>query len=319
MDNPIFVDASTSTDDICIDTPNLSISPPSSHPSTPLVEVEPAYYDTLVLSGASAKGFLLLGAMQYAHDNYLLNKITNYIGTSAGAMICYLLAIGYTPVEIMVYICTHHLLEKILNFNLVAMINGGGASSFAAIHEQLEKMTIDKIGYLPTLGNLKSRFGKSLTCVTYNLTEDKTEYLNSDTHSDLPCLIALRMSSNLPFVFENFSYNGKLYIDGGIYDNFAIDLGDSIGKKVLGVYITPDTDNKEGTINYNKIGILEYIYRLMFIPISQTQSTKIKAISNKCKVVCVSTDSVHFLNFNLSPQTKMDLFSLGYNQMDSAY
>ena len=38
-------------------------------------------YDTLVLSGASQKGFLILGALQYAFDNFFLNEINIFIGT----------------------------------------------------------------------------------------------------------------------------------------------------------------------------------------------------------------------------------------------
>ena len=107
-------------------------------------------YDTLVLSGGSSKGIIILGALQYAYDNFLLNKVTNYIGTSIGAIICYLLAIGYTPIEIVIYICTNQLFEKIQHFNIVAMINGVGAISFNNIYEHLEKMTIEKLGYIPT-------------------------------------------------------------------------------------------------------------------------------------------------------------------------
>ena len=46
-------------------------------------------FDTLVLSGGSSKGILILGALQYAYDNFLLNKIYKYIGTSIGSIICF--------------------------------------------------------------------------------------------------------------------------------------------------------------------------------------------------------------------------------------
>ena len=114
-----------------------------------------------------------------------MKEIKNYIGTSSGSIICFLLAIGYTPIEIMVYICTHQLLERIQHFNVVAMINGGGASSFISIYEQLEKMTIEKIGYIPTFQDLKTKFNANLTCITYNLTENKTEYLSVDNYPNL--------------------------------------------------------------------------------------------------------------------------------------
>ena len=113
------------------------------------------------------------------------------------------------------------------------MINGDGASSFASIHAELEKLTINKIGFLPTMQDLKDKFNAHLICVTYNITDDITEYLSYENYPHLPCLIAIKMSSNLPFIFENFKYGSKYYIDGGISDNFAIDLGDKLGNKIF--------------------------------------------------------------------------------------
>ena len=267
-------------------------------------------YDTLVLSGGSSKGIMTLGALQYLYDNFLLKNIKNYIGTSAGAMICYLLAIGYTPVEIIVYICKHQLLEKMQHFNIVAMINGAGAVSFNNIHEHLEKMTIEKIGYLPTIADLKNKFEKTFICTTYNITEDKTEYLSVETHPDLPCLIALRMTSNLPLIFENYKYGNSFYIDGGISDNFPIDIGDKIGQKVLGILLN---SKKENFNNDPDIDILEFIYKVMFIPISQITEHKILNSTEKCKIIRLNYDKLKFFNFNINSKTKLELFSVGYS------
>ena len=70
-------------------------------------------HDTLVLPGGGIKGLTILGALQYCHDNFLLTDIVNYVGTSSGSMICYLLAIGYTPVDIITNICCNQIMEKI--------------------------------------------------------------------------------------------------------------------------------------------------------------------------------------------------------------
>ena len=260
-------------------------------------------FDTLVLSGGSTKGIIILGALQYLADNFYLSEVKNFIGTSSGAIICFLLSIGYSPIEIMVYICTHQLLEKIQHFNIVAMINGCGASSFSNIYEQLEKMTIEKIGYIPTFADLKNK---------YNVTENKTEYLSCENNPDLPCLIALRMSSNLPLVFENFKYGSNFYVDGGVSDNFAIDLGDKIGKKILGLYIDAEDKNFK---KENDINIIEYIYRLMFIPISQSTMFKINNVSNKCKIVKLQNNKTTFFNFNINSVEKLNLFSSGYQEI----
>src|SRR3990170_8230654 len=93
---------------------------------------DPIHYNTLVLSGGSIKGCCLLGALQYFYDKGQLSNITKYVGTSIGAIICYLLAIGYTPLELIVYTCTKMSFQFI--FNIVAMTQGSGATSYYKIH-----------------------------------------------------------------------------------------------------------------------------------------------------------------------------------------
>jgi len=276
-------------------------------------KLTPVYYDTLVLSGASSKAFATLGAIQYAFDNYLFKNVTNYVGTSSGSMICYLLAIGYTPIEIMVYICSNQIMEKMYDFNIVAMIQGRGAISFSNIQEELEKMSISKIGYLPTLNDIKEKMKKNLVCVTHNLTENRTEYLSWETHPHLPCVTAIHMSSNLPLVFENYRYGNCFYVDGGISDNFAIDTGEKMGEKILGInlnselYFGSETD----------VSILEFIYNLINVPVIQAINHKIRIASDKCKIINIKdiVPNLKIFEFNITSSNKLNMFSYGYEQM----
>lgn len=277
---------------------------------TKVCETHISEYDTLVLAGGSTRAIAILGALQFCSDNFLLNKVKTYIGTSAGAMICYLLCIGYTPIEIVVYLCTHQLLEKLQTFNIVAMIQGRGASSFTQLGEQLEKMTIDKLGYLPTMQDLYEKLGKKLICVTHNLTEARTEYIQHDTHPKVPCITALRMSCNLPLVFEKFKYGHSFYIDGGISDNFPIQLVPP-DNRALGIVLSRD---KYSVDENSEPDILEYIYELMFIPIKQSTEHKIKNAHDNCKILEIQSSKFKFFNFNLSSTDKLNLFSEGYEK-----
>jgi predicted acylesterase/phospholipase RssA len=271
-------------------------------------------YTTLVLSGGSVRGIALLGALQYAYDNFLLKQIDTYIGTSAGAMICYLLCIGYTPVEIIVYLCTHQLMEKLQSFNIVALLQGRGASSFHNLSEHLEKMTIAKLGYLPTLGDLYETTGKTLICSTHNITKSKTEYLSPSNYPKLPCITALRMSANLPLVFEAYKYGSSFYVDGGISDNFPIQNAPE-DSKVLGIVLTEGERDVETALQQN---VLEYIYELMFIPIIQSTQYKINQLREKQTLIELALSTkFKFFNFNLSSSAKLTLFSEGYEQMKS--
>jgi len=206
-------------------------------------------------------------------------------------------------------------MEKIHHFNIVSMMNGNGATSFSSIYEELEKMTINKLGYLPTFEDLYIRFNKLFICVTYNVTEDRTEYLSHENSPHMPCLTALKMSCNLPLIFDKYKYGNSFYIDGGISDNFAIDIGDQKGKKVLGIMITSDTKS----FNEYESSIVEYIYKLIFIPISQSTEFKIKNISEKCKIVKLDYPNLKFFNFKISLKDKLDIFSSGYEQMKKEF
>jgi len=278
-------------------------------------------YDTIVLSGGAIKSFNILGSIQYAYDNYLLNNIKTFIGTSGGAMISYLIIIGYTPVEIISYLCTNQILEKIQNFNMVAMMNGLGAVSYLHIYEQMEKMTIEKIGYIPTLKDIKEKFDKDFIAVTYNLTEDKIEYLSHDTHPNLPCLIAIRMSSNLPLVFEHFKYGNSYYIDGGMANNFAIDLAVKKGKNILGIYI--EMSNIYSFAKNTEFNVLEYIFKVIFIPTTEIRNLQFKLIDEKNYKVdiikIVNEKNMNPFNFGISVKDRMDLFSNGYQSAKKYY
>ena len=279
-----------------------------------IIKSTPVYYDTLVLSGASSKAFVTLGAIQYAFDNYLFQNLNTYVGTSSGSMICYLLAIGYTPIEIMVYICSNQIMEKMHNFNILAMIQGRGAISFSNIQEQLEKMSISKIGYLPTLNDIKEKMNKILVCVTHNLTENRTEYLSWETHPHLPCVTAIHMSANLPLVFENYRYGNCFYVDGGISDNFAIDTGEKMGEKILGINLNNELYSFSTETD---VSILEFIYNLINVPVFQAINHKIRMASEKCKIINIKamSSNIKIFEFSLTSSDKLNMFSYGYEQI----
>lgn len=269
-------------------------------------------YDTLVLPGGGSKGFVLLGALQALYDSKKLENISIYIGTSVGSIICYLLAIGYTPIEIVVSMYTNKWMEKMQFLNLVAMINGNGATSFTPLYETLEKLTILKIGKLLTLEKLKKDYGKTLVCTTYNMTTCRAEYLNPEDNPDLPCLTALRMSANIPLVFDRFMYMDSFYIDGGISDNFPLKKAEEIGTKIIGVYIDID---EQGLKDNPEDGVLSYILRLLQIPILQfTKYQNNLANSSKSTIYQLKTARIqHGMEFNPNSRHRLEMFSTGYS------
>lgn len=268
-------------------------------------------YDTVVLSGGGLKGFHILGAIQALYDMCLLKNIKTYVGSSIGAVISYLLAIGYTPIEIVVSLYSNRWIERVQQFNLVAMINGNGASSYVQIGEALEKMTLDKIGRLLTLEKLQEDFGVRLVCTTYNMTTCQIEYLCPENNPDLPCLTALRMSSNIPLVFERYKYMDNYYIDGGIADNFPIAKGVELGEKVIGICI----DLSQNALRDEpEDGMMTYFFRLLQIPIIQSTRYRSDSVKDKCTIIQIKTTELkNIIQFDINSKERLNMFSNGYS------
>lgn len=269
-------------------------------------------YDTLVLSGGGVKGFHLLGAIQGLIDNQMLNNIKTYIGTSVGAFIAYLLIIGYTPVEIIVYLHLNKWIEKLQTLDFTCVINGDGIVNFSVLHEALEKFTIDKLGYYPTMGKLKEKLGKTLICTTYNTTQCITEYIGPDNYPDLPCLAALRMSANIPLIFDRYKYMDNYYIDGGISDNFSIIKAEELGENIIGIYLEIPEQSLQ---DHPKDGVISYFLKLLYIPIIQSTKYKIQNSKKSTIIPIKSGDIMGMTEFSVNNKTRLDMFSSGYSSV----
>ena len=272
-------------------------------------------FDSLCLQGMSTKALMALGGIQFLQDSDRLSGVDKFLGTSSGAVVSFFLIIGYTPAELLSYICVHKVLEKLTHFNMVAMVNGGGAKSWSKIQETLEKMTIQKIGYLPTMKCLVDKFKKQLTVVTYNVSKNKVEYICAKTHPAMPVLIALHMTANLPFVFEKFQYQKSYYIDGGVANNFPLKLAEKTGKRVIGIRVNnPPVDDSD------KETFMAYMYRILMVPISEVERVQIsERRKNTCVQTLTTSKTVRAFDFKFSNTDKMDMFSDGYQQMKQLF
>lgn len=255
--------------------------------------------------------YQFLGCLQFITESADLSNIEEYAGTSVGSILCFLLAIGYKPMELLLKLTMSKVWGTLKHPNLVALLQGDGAYSFSPIQEFLERVTIEKIGKLPTLGSLKKDYGADLTCVTYNLTERRPEYLSPRTHPDMPCLTAIRMSSCLPFLFESYRYGEASYVDGATVDNFPIDVFEGT-KSTVAICISPEkAPRTSSSKEFNMVG-----YSLDILTASGLQHTKhmIQKAREKQAVhlIQLHDTGVEIFEFTLDTPQKLDLFSEGY-------
>lgn len=275
-------------------------------------------YTKLVLSGGGIYGFQLLGAVNYFENNIDFKKIIEFSGTSVGSMLCYLLAIGYNSTEIITMLLKTKVFDKIKHFNVMQMVEGGGATSFSPIQELIETLTISKIGRFLTLSQLRKDFGKTFTCVTYDLTKNKRENLHPDTHPDLPCITAVRLSSTVPFIFPPYLYDGSQYVDGGLVCNFPADLISDSEGKCLGIYLFNRLSDK--TLNKN-FDLVKFAVSIMTVPIHEaTHQSVLKAEDKKgMELIRILKPVKAMFKFDISSTEKLNLFSNGFNAARDQY
>ena len=119
-------------------------------------------FQGFILSGGGIKGLYTLGSLQYLYDNKMVdcNNINFFSGTSIGGIISFFIAIGYTPVEILVYLCTNSILESLKINSIGIILEENGVYDYSIITDHCRRMTLEKIGYIPTLGDLYEKHQK---------------------------------------------------------------------------------------------------------------------------------------------------------------
>lgn len=210
-------------------------------------------YSNLVLSGGGLKGISLLGAIDYLKELDLMKHFKQVIGTSAGAIVIFLIIIGYSPIEI-----KEVLLEEIYNIidldldNLIHFLKDYGINNCSKNKEILEKYLSKKIKEKSiTFIEFTKKYGINFIVTGSNLTTRKTIYFNVNDYPEMNIIDALLITSCIPFVYKPIKFNDDLYIDGAIYNNFPFEYFDNNSNDTLGIYIVTEYSNKnDNFFNY---------------------------------------------------------------------
>lgn len=69
---------------------------------------------------------------------------------------------------------------------------------------------------------LMDDYGIELVITATCLNDMNIECFNYENYPDLPIRDAVRMSISIPFYFETIHFNDKVYVDGGMLNNYPI-------------------------------------------------------------------------------------------------
>ncbi len=272
-------------------------------------------FKTIVLSGSNTNGCITLGAVQYLYMKGSLTNLVNLIGCSSGSIICAVLSVGLSPLEGLEYICTGDTFKSFgkLDFSTF-LTEGKGLLSFEGIKSILETIYKETLGYVPTLEQLYKQHNKNMIISTVNFSKAEQVYLRWETHPELLVTDAIQMSCSFPLVYKPFEYEGDLYIDGGVGDNFPMRLAIDLKQPdVIGICILekPDTKCKDDT----EVGILATLKTLHRVYLTHKNITV--RMYKEIIGTWIYLDKVDssFFNFTQTRLSLAQMFILGYDRM----
>lgn len=251
----------------------------------------------LVLSGGGVFGAALLGAL---HSLSSLDAFKVFAGTSVGALICALLVIGYTPLELLRLVMQEpkFVPEQKLDLNRFGVASQENIRSF--VERLFEEKTKAR-----TFQEIHNEFGKELIVVGTNLSRQKAVYFQKENFPGMNVIDALMISSCVPMIFPYIVFESEVYVDGFVTDNFPIRyVSERCPKeKVIGINIC-----KKNTFIENFSTVNTYVGSLF----KTFLGSKIYN-SNTFYEILVGDDTNQL---HASPNELLFLFNEGFQQMN---
>ena len=215
---------------------------------------------SVVIAGGALKVISVIGCIKYLEEKALIKDAKNYVGTSAGAIMCLLLVLGYNYVEILEFLFNNIYDPEVSTLDPEEYLNimsTYGMSSGIGLEKLLtraieEKLKVQDITFL----ELAKITGKNLAVCVTNLSKDTTEFFDVDTAPSLSIVKAIKASCAIPILYSPVCINDNYYVDGMLFNNFPINyFKDQQVRDIIGINITakPKTKNFDNLWEYLQI------------------------------------------------------------------
>lgn len=207
-------------------------------------------YKNLVLEGGGIRGLAYPGALQVLEQKRIINNIENVCGTSAGAIMGLMIALDYKSHEI----------DSIFSALKIQQFNDG---SIFGIYRRVRKeygifkgdkfeKWLSKIIFAKTNNekitffqlhqlHLTNKSFKDLYCTGTNVTKQKLQILSWQSSPGMKLKTAVHISGCIPVYYKPVAIDSNwqevsvkkkfknidLYVDGGMINNYPINIFDS--------------------------------------------------------------------------------------------
>jgi hypothetical protein len=184
--------------------------------------------DTVILSGGGYLGILYFGLIKLLDTENMYHGIKRVYGVSVGSIFALLIILKYTYADAIRLLETDFDVTKFVTINTKDIFNLGETFGLTepVYIEQCVKSVLEKAGLSPyiTMEDLYNYTGIEFNLGVTLAMQNKYVLINHITRPDLPVWLAIRMSANLPIIFNpvrDTVFNDLVY-DGGHLNNNPI-------------------------------------------------------------------------------------------------
>ena len=266
--------------------------------------------DTLIFSGASTKGVIFLGCLNYLMENNILDKKLKNIKKMYCVSVSYLfiltiilLNFDYEYIKDEIFNLNFNEIVDINDLSLKSLIDNYGFINYNKNHIYIknvlkERYNIDKMSLLKLykLSNIH------IIVKVVNVSKQKVEYIDHINNPKMNILKLLQMTTSIPILLKPIKYKNNLYLDGGLSGNCPLEINKS--NKYLCINITNTNDKKD--IN----NIFDFIIKgwEMYDP-----NILFKYDNDRTILIYSNKLNMHIADFNISKEQKEKMLNLGYN------
>tara|TARA_Y100000590_G_scaffold466461_1_gene641927 strand:- start:1241 stop:2071 length:831 start_codon:yes stop_codon:yes gene_type:complete len=264
-------------------------------------------YKNIVFSGGGIKLLCHIGFLEYLEENNLLDNIENYSASSIGCVIILCLVLDYKIKEIKEFLIKLNFFKSI-NIDVDNIINyisdlgiDDGTNFRRIVEIIIRKKSIDAS---ITMGELYELNKKNIIFAVSNINTNKTEYLNYKDTPNVKVIDAIMMSCSFPFYFVPITMNNSKYIDGGLFNNYPINVFEDDLEHTIGCNIIYNETNNDIS------DILSYTLHILTTLNDKLCKLQMEKYLDNTVIICCNKSS---FNIKLDTNDKHELIKLGYN------
>jgi NTE family protein len=275
--------------------------------------------DTIFLSGGGMKCLSILGVLKYLFEKDIIKEnfdgIKDIYLISGSSIYLTPLLLGFSMESTLELFkkLDYKKLSGIDDIKIQNLFDNYGFKKITDYRYIMEAIVKGKnVDPDITLKELYDLININLHFRVVNVNKQCNEYLNKDNSPDLKFTDAICMTSCIPILFEPIEYNGTLYIDGGVNNNFpyekVIDKKNYLGIDILSSKIScgKDIEKEEIESLSDYMNIIYNIYGSP--PIIKPTINHIQILIDGCGI-----------NFDRFSESMDETLLLGYNTCEEHF